>query len=164
MDVFSIYGKSCPIFDSAVYKNITYSTNYLQLSYTKQIYLVQPSQIQMPNDKYLRNFFQTAKALIFSTFSSFTWSQPRMVEVKRPDPELDTVHKHLLGGGPDAKKGPLKFLTLVRGPWKNYHKFSSKKFSLHDFLRGWLIIFMAKRGPLKFFEVWRGGGAKKILR
>ena len=30
---------------------------------------------------------------------------------------LGTIHKHLLGG-PDAKRGPLKFLTLVRAALK----------------------------------------------
>ena len=35
-------------------------------------------------------------------------------------------HSQTLVGGADAKRGPLKFLTLASGPSKNYHKFSSK--------------------------------------
>ena len=66
----------------------------------------------------------------------------------------------LVGGGPDAKKrDPENFLTFVGGPWKNY-KFSSKNW-VHAFLWSWPIIFMAKRGAQKLFEVW--WGPRKIV-
>ena len=53
----------------------------------------------------------------------------------------------LVRGGPDAKRGALKIFDPCKGggPEKNYHRFSIK--SLHAFLWGCPVIFMAKRGP-----------------
>ena len=125
---------------------------------------------------------------------------------------LGTVHKNLLGG-PDAKRGPLKFVTLVRGVvhccmqdsmlpgcygvlndeisyklaqnrliWlfcltptglralplhPSYAGVVKKitadfpvKSSLHAFLWGWPIIFMAKRGGWHFLR--SEGGPKNF--
>ena len=58
-------------------------------------------------------------------------------------------------GGPDAKRGPLKFLTLVRGGGlKKIYKFSSKNWVC--FSIGLTRNFHGKKGVLKYFEVWRG--------
>ena len=57
---------------------------------------------------------------------------------------LGTVQKHLLKG-PMQKKWPLKFLTIVRGPWKKIPQIFQFKLSLHGFLWGRPIIFMAKK-------------------
>ena len=55
--------------------------------------------------------------------------------------------------GPDAKKGPLKLLTLVRAPCKNY-KFSSKN-GVYMLYFGMTHNFHAKKGGLEIF--WGGG-------
>ena len=62
--------------------------------------------------------------------------------------DLWAFHKHLLGKL-DAKRGPLKVLTLLRGALKNDLK-RCYKLSLYDLLWGWPIIFMSKGGNLKF--------------
>ena len=58
-------------------------------------------------------------------------------------------------------RGPLKFLTLVRGrALKKIPQIFQWKLSLHAFLQDW-HIFMAKRGPWNFLR--SEGGPKKIL-
>ena len=65
--------------------------------------------------------------------------------------------------GPDAKRGPFKFLTLVRmGPWKKVTTNFSVKIGFTCFSLGWPIIFMAKSGALFFLLLfWGLKGAKK---
>ena len=65
-----------------------------------------------------------------------------------------------------CKKGVLKiFYPCKRGPEKITTDFPLK-LSLHVFLCGWPVIFMAKRGPwiIFFFCGLKGGGAEKISR
>ena len=67
-----------------------------------------------------------------------------------------------LVGGPDAKRGPFKFLSLLKGVLKKLLQIFQGQLSLRAFLRGWPIIFMAKRGALKLF--WcRKGEPKKFF-
>ena len=74
-------------------------------------------------------------------------------------------HLQTLVGGPDAKRGPFKFLPLVRGVLKkNYHKFSSKNwvymlFYGIEFTCFSMGIFMQKRRGWIFLM---GGGAKTV--
>ena len=63
------------------------------------------------------------------------------------------------GGGGWCKKGPLKLLTFVRGAWKSTTDFPLK-IEFTCFLWGWPMIFMAKRGALKFFCSLKGGPRK----
>ena len=78
------------------------------------------------------------------------------------------------------ERGPQNFWPLLGGPWKKYHKFSSKnenlwyfffkiflglpyngqKWSLHAFLSGWPVIFMAKKGVFEMFCGLKGGPEK----
>ena len=66
-----------------------------------------------------------------------------------------TVHKHLLGG-PDAKRGPLKFVTLVRGTLKKITNFLVK-IEFTCFSMGLTHNFYEKKGGLEFFESEMGG-------
>ena len=63
---------------------------------------------------------------------------------KKMYPFLGTVHKHLLGGG-WCKRGPLTTFDPC-----------IFQLSLHTFLLGWLVIFIAKRGPEIFWGLKRG--------
>ena len=61
-------------------------------------------------------------------------------------------HLQTLVWGPIAKRGPLKFSTLVREPWKKITRFPVKiKFTW--FSMKLMQYFHDKKGGLKFFEV-----------
>ena len=60
----------------------------------------------------------------------------------------------LVRGGPDAKRGPLKFLTLVRGALKKITTDFPLKIEFTCFSMGLTRNFHGKKGgPLNFFAV-----------
>ena len=73
---------------------------------------------------------------------------------------LGTIHKHL---GPDAKRGALKIFDPCKGAGEALKKITTNfpvKIKFTCFSTGLTRNSHGKKGALKFFEVWRGEGAK----
>ena len=72
------------------------------------------------------------------------------------------VRSETLVREPDAKRGPLKVLILVRGTLKIPQTFKWK-LSFHTFLWGWPIIFFGIKGEGWSFEVSGRGGVSETF-
>ena len=60
------------------------------------------------------------------------------------------------------QKVALKLFDPYKGAIKKITTNSPVKSEFTSFSMGWPVIFIAKRGPWNFFEVWRGGGGENF--